>query len=141
MTESAKQRQFTPAAVVAGALLGGGLVAGGVLFVFDPRRYHFYPTCFFHQTTGLLCAGCGALRALHQLLHGHLVTAFRFNPLVIVSLPLVAWLGGKLLLQKAKGQRVSLGLRPIWLWVGLAVLAGFTVLRNVPALAFGPLPP
>ena len=32
-------------------------VAGLVLFCFDPSRYHFYPVCFFHKTTGLLCAG------------------------------------------------------------------------------------
>src|ERR1035438_1340940 len=58
-----------------------------VLFCFDPRQYHFYPICLFHQTTGLLCPGCGALRAMHQLLHGHLAVAFQFNPMLIVSLP------------------------------------------------------
>jgi hypothetical protein len=140
MTESAKQRRSTPAAVVAGALLGVGLVACVVLFWFDPRRYHFYPTCFFHQTTGLLCAGCGALRALHQLLHGHLLTALRFNPLVVLSLPVIAGMGFKLLVQKAQGRRVSVGLRPLWVWVGLAVLAVFTVVRNLPGVPFAALP-
>ena len=75
------------------ALLGA--VAGLVLFCFDPRQYPFYPVCFFHKTTGLLCPGCGALRAMHQLLHGHLATAFRFNPVLVVSLPILAWIGAR----------------------------------------------
>ncbi len=47
-------------------------LAGIVLFCFDPERCGFYPICIFHQSTGLLCPGCGSLRAMHQLLHGHL---------------------------------------------------------------------
>ncbi|MCX6913024.1 MAG: DUF2752 domain-containing protein, partial [Verrucomicrobia bacterium] len=66
---------------------------GLVLFCFDPRQYHFYPICFFHKATGLLCPGCGALRATHQLLHGHLAAAFRFNPMLVASLPFLLWFG------------------------------------------------
>lgn len=139
MSESAERSQTSPLAVLAVAMLPVAIVAL-VLFCFDPRRYHFYPVCFFHKTTGLLCAGCGAMRALHQLLHGHLVTAFRFNPLLIVSLPFIGWFGAKLAMQTAKHQPVSLGLRPVWLWLALAVLAGFTLLRNVPGMPFATLP-
>jgi hypothetical protein len=116
-------------------------VAVAVLFCFDPCRYHFYPICYFHRTTGLLCAGCGSLRALHQLLHGHLVAAFRFNPLVIGCLPLVLWFGGRYVAQKARSQPVSFGFRPAWLWLVLAVVIAFTVARNVPGLPFATLPP
>src|SRR3974390_2164626 len=86
-----------------------------VLYCFDPRQYHFYPTCFFHQSTGLLCAGCGSLRALHQFLHGHVVTPFRYNPLLVVSLPFVAWFGVKQTMRKVRNQPVSLAIRPKWL--------------------------
>jgi hypothetical protein len=82
-----------PAVLTVFGLLAG--VACIVLFYFDPRQYHFYPVCFFHQTTGLLCPGCGTLRGLHQLLHGHLAAAFRFNPMLIVSLPFLCWFGAK----------------------------------------------
>jgi len=108
------------------------------LFLFDPRRYHFYPTCFFHQTTGLLCAGCGGLRAMHQLLHGHLVMAFRFNPLLIVSLPFLAWFGVRQTIRKIRNQPVSVPQK--WLWLLLAVLIGFTLLRNVPGMPLAALP-
>jgi hypothetical protein len=129
---------------VLGLVLGAALlpiaVVCLVLFCFDPRRYHFYPICFFHQTTGLLCAGCGSLRAMHQLLHGHLVTAFRFNPLLVAALPFIGWFGAKQTVRKARNQPVALGVRPGWLWLLLVVLIGFTLLRNVPGMPFATLP-
>jgi len=68
-----------------------------ILFCFDPSGYSFFPICVFHQTTGLLCPGCGSLRALHQLLHGHLLIAFRFNPLLLLSLPVAGWYAARYL--------------------------------------------
>jgi hypothetical protein len=111
-----------------------------VVFFFDPRRFHFYPVCFFHRTTGLLCAGCGCLRAMHQLLHGHVVTAFRFNPLLVVSLPFIVWFGAKQTLNKARNLPASPRIRAVWWWLLLAVLIVFTLLRNVPGMPFAELP-
>jgi hypothetical protein len=112
-----------------------------VLFCFDPREYHFYPLCFFHQTTGLLCPGCGALRATHQLLHGHLAAAFYFNPTLIVSLPFVCWFGARFAVQRARNQPLSLGLRSSWLWLILAAVLLVSVLRNLPGAPFAMLRP
>jgi len=116
-------------------------LAGVVLFCFDPRHYHFYPVCFFHRTTGLLCPGCGALRATHQLLHGHLAAAFRFNPVLVVSLPLLCWLGARFVRQALRQQPLSLGLRPAWLWLILAAVLVVSVLRNLPGEPFAWLRP
>ena len=116
-------------------------VAGLVLFCFDPREYHFYPICFFHKTTGLLCPGCGVLRATHQLLHGHLAAAFHFNPMLIVSLPLLCWFGARFALQRARKQPLSFGLRPGLLWLILAAMLVVSVLRNLPGTAFAMLRP
>jgi hypothetical protein len=117
-----------------------GSIASLVLFCFDPAQYHFYPVCFLHQTTGLLCPGCGALRGLHQLLHGHLATAFRFNPMLVASLPFVLWFGAKYGLQK--GQKpLAVGLRPVWLWLFLVGVLVVSVLRNLPGAAFAMLRP
>ena len=125
-------------------LAGMGLLAtvgAAVLFCFDPRRYHFYPVCFFHSTTGFLCPGCGGLRALHQLLHGHLATAFRFNPMLIASLPFVFWLGAQYLVQRTRNQPAKLGVRPFWLWLFLAAVLVVSVLRNLPGPSFAMLRP
>jgi hypothetical protein len=64
--------------------------AAGVLFLFNPAEYHFYPVCWFYRTTGLLCPGCGGLRAMHQLSHGHVLEALRFNAAAVAGIPFVA---------------------------------------------------
>lgn len=65
---------------LAGALL---------LFSFNPETTSFYPRCPFYVLTGLKCPGCGTLRGIHALLHFRFVDAFRFNPLMVVSIPLL----------------------------------------------------
>jgi ABC-type amino acid transport system permease subunit len=40
--------------------------------------------------TGLKCPGCGSQRAIHSLLHFDFVQAFRYNALLVLSLPLLA---------------------------------------------------
>jgi len=135
------RRAWQDVSVLWGLLALFAAVAGLVLFCFDPRQYHFYPVCFFHKTTGLLCPGCGALRAMHQLLHGHVATAFRFNPVLIVSLPILGWLGARYVWRKARNQPASLGLRPLWLWLILAAVLVVSVLRNLPGAPFALLRP
>ena len=61
-----------------------------VIAVFDPARYPFYPDCPLHAATGLKCAGCGTLRALHELTRGQVAEALRLNPLITIVMPLVA---------------------------------------------------
>ena len=103
-----------------------------VLFLFDPGQYRFYPRCIFHQTTGLLCPGCGSLRALHQLLHGQIVAAVHFNALLVLGTPMAAWLAVRSLSRRLNGQSQSLGLHPAWLWTALAAVVLFGILRNLP---------
>jgi Protein of unknown function (DUF2752) len=132
-------KRYASAALTICALLA--TLAALVLFCFDPRQYHFYPICLFHQTTGLLCPGCGALRATHQLLHGHLAAAFRFNPVLIASLPFLFWYCARFALQKARNQPLSIGLRPGWLWLILTAVLVVSVLRNLPGAPFALLRP
>jgi hypothetical protein len=109
--------------------------AAVVLFLYNPAQSRFYPLCLFHQTTGLQCPGCGSLRALHQLLHGHIVAAFGYNALLIVSLPFLLTHGLQQLLAKSS-QRPVQPVKAKWLWAGLALLIAFGVLRNLPFSAF-----
>src|SRR6266446_10007644 len=85
-----------PAVVTLSAILGSAVI----LFLFNPAQSGFYPVCLFHQSTGLLCPGCGSLRALHQLLHGHLVAAVHLNALLVLSLPPVCWVAGRSFLRR-----------------------------------------
>lgn len=119
--------------------LGLGAMAA-VLFFFDPNTWAFYPTCLFHRATGLLCPGCGSLRALHQLLHGHIAAAFRFNELLVLSLPLCAWFGGAQALRIWRGQPVGPALSTCWLWLFAVVVLVFAIGRNVPGSPLAMLP-
>ncbi len=124
-----KSQPFSLTAVVLALLV---TVMALVLFCFDPTHYGFYPVCRFHQVTGLFCPGCGSLRALHQLLHGHLATALRFNGLLVCSLPFLGWAAARYLLARIKDQPTPNLLPPLWLWAAVVAVFGFTLLRNLP---------
>jgi len=109
------------------------VVAGAAtyLFLFDPAKGTGYPACPFRLLTGLQCPGCGSTRALHQLLHGHPVAAFEFNPLLVISLPLLALalvrFRGSLPTDDIPNNRVVSSRTG---WLVLAVVIGFWVYRN-----------
>jgi hypothetical protein len=128
---SPHQRWTSPAWVWA-ATLSSGAVLLAVLFFFPPGQYGFYPRCLLHTLTGLQCPGCGGLRAVHQLLHGHVAAAFAYNPLFVLALP---WLGGLAVWQS---QRLLTGRplvnpfrRPAIIWAVATLVVAFTVARNL----------
>ncbi len=45
------------------------------------------PKCVFRLLTGWDCPGCGAQRALHALLHGHIDRAWGYNPFLFFAVP------------------------------------------------------
>jgi hypothetical protein len=108
-------------------------IAVAVLYWFNPAQFGFYPRCALYETTGLLCPGCGSLRATHELLHGHLAAAFRLNALLVLSLPLVGWLSLLVARRTIQNRPVPLVVRPFWVWGGFAILLLFGIGRNLPA--------
>jgi hypothetical protein len=122
-------REALPVAAVTTA----ALAAGAVLFAIDPNEPGHYPTCPFLATTGLYCPGCGALRAVHDLLHGDLAGALDRNPLTVIAVPYLTvawftWLG------RSTGHHAprSTTLPPWTIWTLLALVLAFGALRNLP---------
>jgi hypothetical protein len=116
-----------PLGVAAAALVGTGYVAA-----VDPNAAGHYPTCPFLAITGWYCPGCGALRAVHALAHGDLVTAWARNPfaLLAVGYLVVTWV---LWLDRTATGRPRRWLAPPWvLYSVLGAILTFWVLRNVP---------
>jgi hypothetical protein len=105
-----------------------------VYFLLDPTRVMIFPPCLFHELTGLDCPGCGGQRALHQLLHGNVIAAIRLNAMFVLSLPLLAWIGGRFLIGYWRNKPVEFRFR--WWWLYLAAWILFGVLRNVPIPPF-----
>ena len=118
--------------VLGTAVLG----AGAVIFFFNPETNGFYPECQFHKVTGLNCPGCGATRALYELLHGNLPLALKDNALFILSLAGLAsrgaWFAAIHFLRKPAGSFLP----PAILWGFLVVVLVFTVVRNLPRFLF-----
>ena len=114
------------------------LAAAGtaILFYYDPARYGFYPPCFLRVVTGLNCPGCGSLRAIHQLLHGHVLEAARLNLLLVLSIPGSAWWFVRCGVLWLSGRTMTFDVRPSWLWMLFGIASAFTILRNLPGYAW-----
>lgn len=69
------------------------IIVGFIYFFFNPADNSIFPKCPFYLLTGLKCPGCGSQRAIHSLLHMDLVISFKYNALLIFSLPIVMILG------------------------------------------------
>lgn len=125
-------------------LAAAGLLAGGLAYLVshDPSTPGSYPSCLFHELTGLHCPGCGSTRAAYALLHGDLLLAIHRNALAVLLLPVLA---GVVLVKAAafcRGRTVPElapppGTAKAVLWLVLA----FWLLRNLPMTPFSALAP
>jgi hypothetical protein len=120
--------------------------ATAFLYAVDPNRHAVYPQCLFYNLTGLYCAGCGATRACHALLHGRVVEALHDNALFVGVLPFVLFLAGSHAVTAWRNRawpKVTLDERKL-LGRGLAIvalMAGFMIVRNLPGWPFDWLKP
>ncbi len=133
-----------PYIISAAVLLGTILLSAALLavFWFDPSQHGFYPKCLLHSLTGWNCAGCGSLRALHHLLHGEFLPAFRSNALLVLAVLTAAVIGIGWL--RGKWSVAELGkwfFRPAIVLGGLGITMVFAVLRNFPWAPFAWLNP
>lgn len=124
-------------------LTAGVLGAVGLLLALrDPHVPGSYGVCPTYALTGLQCAGCGALRATHELVTGDLAAAWALNPLLVVAVPVVGalwllWLGVRA--GWWQGPRVTPAMVVTGWTVAAVVVLGYSVLRNVVAGAAAPV--
>jgi hypothetical protein len=111
------------------------------LRLFDPNQAGTpFLACVFHRVTGLYCPGCGGTRAMHALVHFDLPGALAMNALPFVAAPLVALLFARnSALLPARTERWTRFVASPLFWV--ALVGGFTVLRNLPWAPFAALAP
>ncbi|MEV3991830.1 DUF2752 domain-containing protein [Streptomyces sp. NPDC049837] len=109
-------------------------VAGAFAYVgaVDPNEPGHYPVCPLLRFTGILCPGCGGLRSAHAFIHGDLTTALGANAIAVAgyllfAVWLVYWLA-----RAVRGLPVRITLGPVWWWSAGALLAVFSVVRNLP---------
>ncbi|MGW6566238.1 DUF2752 domain-containing protein [Streptomyces sp. NPDC054975] len=112
--------------------LGGVVAAFAYVGAVDPNEPGHYPVCPLLRFTGLYCPGCGGLRSAHAFVHGELGTAFGANALAVVGYGLFAVVMAVWLIRAVRGVPMRVAISPAWWWGIGAVLALFTVVRNLP---------
>ena len=107
------------------------------LFIFEPGKSGYFPVCTFRALTGFACPGCGCTRGLHALMHGDVVAAFKFNPLFILSLPLLLYAFFRFSSAAIQGQRLSGNqLDAKYIRTIFGVVLFFWIFRNTPFYPF-----
>ncbi|MHC4693138.1 MAG: DUF2752 domain-containing protein [Planctomycetota bacterium] len=82
------------------------------------------------------------MRALHQLVHGHLLTAFGMNPLMVLSVPFLGYVFvSKVVLVRSGRSMWGVVVPAVWIWILLGVIILFWILRNIPLYPFSLLAP
>lgn len=115
----------------------------GLVYIYfkDPLDPSLIFCPVFHYT-GVYCAGCGSTRAIYQLLHGNFFGALRYNPLMIISIPLLIYLIAEPELNRKFGWRLPRVFTTAFrVYIAIAMLLLYTILRNIAVFPFTMLAP
>lgn len=107
------------------------LVFGIIYYALDPSQSGMFPRCTFLTLTGYKCPGCGSQRAIHALLHGDVVGAFKYNALLLISIP---WIALCLYAETQRIRNPRLYTRinaPQLMWFFLVTVLLWWLLRNI----------
>ncbi|WP_436843256.1 DUF2752 domain-containing protein [Streptomyces narbonensis] len=114
------------------ATLAGVAAAFAYVGAVDPNEPGHYPVCPMLRFVGVLCPGCGGLRSAHAFVHGDLPAALGANALAVVGYGVFAVVMVLWLVRAVRGVPMRLTVSPVWWWGIGAVLALFTLVRNLP---------
>lgn len=107
------------------------VVAAVIYYVYDPATMPF-PRCPFLVLTGWECPGCGSQRAIHSLLHLDIAAAWRYNAMLVLSIPYVVlllvaeWFGRR---RQSRLYRVLNS--EVLIWSYFALIVAWWILRNI----------
>lgn len=109
-------------------------VAGAFAYVgtVDPNEPGHYPACPLLRLTGLYCPGCGGLRSAHAFVHGDFAAALHDNAPAVLGYLGFAVLWTVWVVRAVRGRPTRAEPTPALLWTLGAILAVFTVVRNLP---------
>jgi hypothetical protein len=117
------------------AVAGGAAVVALGLVLRDPHGTGSWGVCPLYAVTGLYCAGCGGLRATHDLLVGDVAGAWAMNPLWVLLVPVLVALWARWLSRAVRTGRMARAPSARVALVAGAVVVLYSVARNVPAWA------
>ncbi|MEJ6572424.1 MAG: DUF2752 domain-containing protein [Akkermansiaceae bacterium] len=131
-------------------LIPAGVVLGGMYFfvaLADGRgnsEHSSVVECGVRNLTGFHCPGCGGTRCAENIIGGDWISAMAYNPLLLCGFLIFMSVSLYLIVRitiLGKPSPKTPNIRPKWIWLGVAGIALFTVLRNIPAYPFTLLAP
>ena len=121
-------------------------VIGAVFFVYstyNPSQNNLFVPCPIKYSTGYDCPGCGSQRAIHQIFHFNFYNAFRLNPLMVLSLPLIIYGLGLAIWNWVfdTRYRVKLFYSNVFIYTYFGLVILYWIARNLPFYPFNLLAP
>lgn len=97
------------------------------------------PPCWFHFISGYYCPGCGGTRAVRVLLHGHVLKALWFHPLVPYAAAVYLLFMITQSIERASHGRFPIGMRyhDCLTWIAVALIIGNFILKNALRYFYG----
>lgn len=105
-----------------------------ILYLLISNHFHFYIPCPVKALTGFYCPGCGITRMLLSLLKLDFYSAFRYNPLLFISLPIGLYLYIDYLIKKENSLYKKIP-EKFW-YIVIVIFIIYGILRNIEVFDF-----
>ena len=110
------------------------VISALVLYKYINTKFGIAIDCPIHKITKLYCPGCGITRMLFAILNLNFYQAFRYNPLLFITIPFWLFYILDFIISYIKGKK-SFFNKHITnkFWLGLAIIfIVFGFIRNIP---------
>lgn len=103
-----------------------------IVYLLVGNHFNIYLFCPIKKFLGLYCPGCGVTRMLYSILKGQLYQAFRYNPLIFISLPFFVfyYIDHLYSINKNKKKKLSFLEPDIWYFL-IVIFLVYGILRNI----------